>query len=78
MKPIYCIEIYQYDYCNSWTEDVLHTTNKKYLDDLCAKLEKNYGTKDTISFSVKEIKVPNNPTKQDVEQVKSYFGFIFS
>ena len=78
MKPIYCIEIYQYDYCNSWTEDVLHTTNKKYLDDLCAKWEKNYGTKDTISFSVKEIKVPNNPTKQDVEQVKSYFGFIFS
>lgn len=77
MKPIYCIEISQYDYCNSWTDDVLHTTNKKYLDDLCAKWEKKYARKDTISFNVKEIRISDNPTSQDVKQVKEFFSYIF-
>ena len=48
MKPIYCIEIRQYDYCNSWTDDVLHSTNKKCLEDLCAKWEKEFGTEETL------------------------------
>ena len=77
MKQIYCIEIYQYDYCNSWTDDVLHTTNKKFLEDLCVKWNKQYARKDTLSFSIKCVSVLTTPSTRDVDKVKSFYNFIF-
>lgn len=73
MKPIYFIRVYDHDYSSSWENDILHTTNKKFLEDLCIKFEKknNYNTR---SFHVLELTVVDNPTYEQVESEMKYLG----
>lgn len=73
---IYCIRLSEYDYCNNWDYSFLHSRNKKFLVDLCKKLNDKYET-DLVSFSVDEIEVYETPTKTEVDSLlKSYHIII--
>lgn len=66
---VYAIEVHEYDYCNNWVYVILHCMDKKFLGDLCKRLNKKYGS-NMLSFSVIEVNVLDTPTK---EEVKSAF-----
>ncbi|MFM9469925.1 hypothetical protein ACKI1K_45550, partial [Streptomyces scabiei] len=55
MKAIYCINVTEFDEtCGNRELEVLHTTNKKKLEDLCRKWNKQVRD-ESFSFSVREI-----------------------
>ena len=71
MKTIYCIEAE--DKCISSGNrsiEVLHTTNKSYLEDLVYKLNRINKSQYQPSLSVKEIIPKQSLTKADIEEGK--------
>lgn len=73
MKPIYFVHASDYDGCNSWTADFCHCHNKKFIEDLVAKLNKKSGK--NVEFVVCELKVLETPTKEQVNNMLEYHGF---
>ena len=67
---IYYIHSSYYDYCNEWTADFLHCKNKKFLEDLCLKLNKQCSKE--YSFDVRELNVLDTPTKEQVRNILQY------
>ena len=69
---IYYLNIHQYDYCNNWEAQVLHTHNKKQLEDLAIRLRKRY--KDPCwHFDVCELVVAKDSCTND--QIKEVLRF---
>ena len=67
---LYADRITSYNVC--YTKLLRHSRNKKFLVDLCKKLNDKYET-DLVSFSVDEIEVYETPTKTEVDSLlKSY------
>ena len=71
MKIIYCIEAFDSDpCCSNRSVEVLHTTNKGFLDDLVYKLNRINKSEDDPSLYVKEILPKPSLTKKDIEEGK--------
>lgn len=79
MKTLYCIICCDSDeQCGNREIELLHTTNKKRLEDLCKEFNHKL-RKDPYapSFSVREIEPVEHITKEHIKDVKerlSYFG----
>lgn len=73
MKPIYYVHVSEYDGCNTFVSEFLHCHNKKFLEDLVAKLNKKSGK----DFVVRELKVLETPTKEQVNNMLEYHGFEY-
>lgn len=65
MPNIYCIQIQENDGWNQWDKQVLHTTNKKQLEDLAARLNKKHKNNDNILFRVETLAVTSNSLTRD-------------
>lgn len=78
MKIIYCIEATDSDpSCGNRSVEVLHTTNKAYLEDLVYKLNRINKGEYQPSLYVKEIIPKISLTKEDIAEGKrelEYFG----
>lgn len=78
LKTLYCIKFSESDIqCGNRDSDMLHSTNKKRLDDLCNELNKKVKHIEGYSFSVKEIKPVDDITKEHINQFKKeldYYG----
>lgn len=61
--------------CGDREHDMLHTTNKKYLDDLCTKLNKKVKNIESYSFKVKEIKPVTDLTKEHINHAIKELGY---
>lgn len=75
MKPIYFIRANEYDGCNSWVSEFCHCHNKKFVEDLAAKLNKKAGK--NADFCVVELQVFETPTKDQIKAMLEYRGFAW-
>lgn len=76
MKKIYCIHVTEFDeICGNRDLEILHTTNKKRLTDLCLKFNKK-NRDQSFTFQVREIIPAYDLTKQQIIDGIESIGFL--
>lgn len=73
MKKIYALVIHYYDEgCGSSREEYLHTTNKKLIEDLAARLNKK--GRGYYDFACEEVEVKTSYTAAEIAETLRYLG----